>query len=136
MSTHSIEDSTAPVGQPSAERTGSAVRGALIGLGPLGLLAGFVALAVVLTALARALVADAGFFAQQQAALSTLIAGLVLAILIFAIAVWRVLRRVAAWQQAGAAVQASAALWVLGATALVIVIPILLALLLPQHPAP
>lgn len=136
MSTHSIEDSTAPVGQPSAERTGSAVRGALIGLGPLGLLAGFVALAVVLTALARALVADAGFFAQQQAALSTLIAGLVLAILIFAIAVWRVLRRVAAWQQAGAAVQASAALWALGTTALVIVIPILLALLLPQHPAP
>ena len=136
MSTHSIEDSTVPVGQPSAERTGSAVRGALIGLGPLGLLAGFVALAVVLTALARALAADAGFFAQQQAALSTLIAGLVLAILIFAIAAWRVLRRVAAWQQTGAAVQASAALWVLGATALVIVIPILLALLLPQHPAP
>ncbi len=136
MSTHSIKDSTVPVGQPSAERTGSAVRGALIGLGPLGLLAGFVALAVVLTALARALAADAGFFAQQQAALSTLIAGLVLAILIFAIAVWRVLRRVAAWQQTGAAVQASAALWVLGATALVIVIPILLALLLPQHPAP
>jgi hypothetical protein len=68
--------------------------------------------------------------------LSTLIAGLVLAIVVFAIAVWRVLRRVAAWQQAGAAVQANAALWALGATALVIVIPVLLAILLPQYPAP
>jgi hypothetical protein len=47
-----------------------------------------------------------------------------------------VLRRVAAWQQAGAAVQADAALWALGATSLVIVIPILLAILLPQHPFP
>ena len=68
--------------------------------------------------------------------LGTLIAGLVLAIVVIAIAVWRVLRRVAAWQQAGAAVQANAALWALGATALVIVIPILLAILLPQHPFP
>ena len=68
--------------------------------------------------------------------MGTLIAGLVLAIVVFAIAVWRVLRRVAAWQQAGAAVQADAALWALGATSLVIVIPILLAILLPLHPFP
>jgi hypothetical protein len=136
MSTHSIEDSTVPTREPSAEVKGSTVRGAWVGLGPLGLLAGLVALAVVLTALARLLADGAGFFAQQQAVLGTLIAGLVLAIVVFAIGVWRVLRRVAAWQQAGAVVQANAALWALGATALVIVIPILLGLLLPQHPFP
>ena len=136
MSTHSIDESTVPAREPSAEVKGSAVRGAWVGLGPLGLLAGFVALAVVLTALAHQLAAGAGFFVQQQAVLGTLIAGLVLAIVVIAIAVWRVLRRVAAWQQAGAAVQANAALWALGATALVIVIPILLAILLPQHPFP
>ena len=136
MSTHSIDESTVPAREPSAEVKGSAVRGAWVGLGPLGILAGFVALAVVLTALARQLAAGSGFFAQQEAVLSTLIAGLVLAIVVFAIAVWRVLRRVAAWQQAGAAVQANAALWALGATALIIVIPVLLGLLLPQYPAP
>lgn len=136
MSTHSIEDSTVPTREPSAEVKGSAVRGAWVGLGPLGLLAGFVALAVVLTALARLLAAGAGFFAQQQAVLGTLVAGLVLAIVIFAIGIWRVLRRVAAWQRDGAVVQANSALWALGATALVIVIPILLGLLLPQHPFP
>jgi succinate dehydrogenase/fumarate reductase cytochrome b subunit len=136
MSTHSIDESTIPAREPSSEVTGSAVHGALTGLVPLGLFAGFVALAIVLTALARQLAAGSGFFAQQEAALSTLIAGLVLAIVVFAIAVWRVLRQVAAWQQAGVAVQANAALWALGATALIIVIPVPLGLLLPQYPAP
>jgi ABC-type nickel/cobalt efflux system permease component RcnA len=136
MSTHSIKDSTVPTQEPSTEVKGSAIRGALIGLIPLGLLAGCVALAVVLTMLARQLVAGSGFFVQQQAALITLIVGLVLAILVFAIACWRVLRQVAAWQRTGVAVQANAALWALGATALVIVVPVLLALLLPQYPFP
>jgi hypothetical protein len=136
MSTHSIEDASAEAREPLAETKGSAMRGALIGLIPVGLLAGCVALAVVLTALARQLVSGSGFFVQQQAALITLIVGLMLAIAIFALAVWRVLRRVAAWQQSGVAVQAKAALWALGVTALVIVVPVLLALLLPQHPFP
>src|SRR5579859_6629022 len=136
MSTYSIDESTVPAREPAAEVKSPVVRGAWVGLVPLGLLAGFVALAVVLTALARQLAVGSGFFTQKQAALIILIAGLVLAIVVFALAVWRVLRRVAAWQQAGAAVQANAALWALGTTALVIVIPILLAILLPQHPFP
>ncbi len=74
--------------------------------------------------------------AQGSRAVSMLIAGLVLAIAVFALAVWRVLRRVAAWQRARLIEQANAVLWALGATALVIVIPVLLALLLPQHPFP
>jgi len=136
MSTHLIEESTTAVRKPSAEVKGSAVRGALFGLIPLGLVAGVVLITVVVTALARELVADAGFFVQQQTTLITLIVGLVLAVAVFALAVWRVMRRVAAWQQSGGAVQAKAALWVLGVTALVIVVPVLLALLLPQHPFP
>ena len=136
MSTRSIDESIVVAREPSAEVKGSAIHGVLIGLITLGLLVGFVALALVLTALARQLVAGSGFFVQQEAALSTLIAGLVLATAIFAIACWRVLRRVAAWQQSGIAVQANAALWALGTTALVIAIPILLAILLPQHPFP
>ena len=136
MSTHSIDESTAPTPQQSVEVKGSAIHGVLVGLIPLGLLAGVVLIVVVITALARELTAGGGFYVQQQAALITLIVGLVLAIVVFAIACWRVLRQVALWQKAGVAVQAAATLWTLGFTALVIISPILLALLLPQHPAP
>ena len=136
MSTHSIDEATAPAPQPSVEAKGSALHGVLIGLIPLGLLAGVVLLAVIATAIARTLTASGGFYVQQEAALITLIVGLVLAIVVFAIACWRVLRQVAAWQKASVTVQANAALWALGASALVIVVPILLALLLPQHPFP
>jgi hypothetical protein len=136
MSTHSIEDATVVAREPVASVKGSAMRGTLIGLIPLGLLAGCVALTVILTALARGLTASGGFYVQQEAALITLIVGLVLTIVVFAIACWRVLRQVATWQKSSVTVQANAALWALGASALVIVVPILLALLLPQHPFP
>ena len=135
MSTHSIDETTVPTPQP-VEVKGSAIHGVLIGLIPLGLLAGFVLIAVVATALARELTAGGGFYVQQQAALITLIVGLVLAIVVFAIACWRVLHQVGLWQKTGVAIQATATLWTLGFTALIIISPILLAILLPQHPAP
>jgi hypothetical protein len=136
MSTHTIDEATAAAPQQSVEVKGSAMHGILIGLIPLGLLAGVVLNTVVATALVRELTADGGFYMQQQAALITLIVGLVLAIAVFAISCWRVLHQVALWQKAGAAMQATATLWTLGFTALVILSPILLALLLPQYPAP
>ncbi len=136
MSTHSIDETTTATPQQPVEVKGSALHGVLIGLIPLGLLAGVVLIAVVATALARELTAGGGFYIQQQAALITLIVGLVLAIVVFAIACWRVLYQVALWQKAGVVVQAAATLWTLGFTALVIISPILLAILLPQHPAP
>jgi hypothetical protein len=136
MSTHSIDESTAPMPPQPVEVKGSVMHGVLIGLIPLGLLAGIVLISVVTTALVRELTAGGGFYVQQQAALITLIVGLVLAIVVFAIACWRVLHQVALWQKAGVAVQAVATLWTLGFTALLIISPILLAILLPQHPAP
>ena len=135
MSTHSIEETATPAQQP-VEAKGSALHGVLFGLIPLGLLAGVVLLAIIATAIARELTAGGGFYVQQEAALITLIVGLVLAVVVFAIACWRVLHQVGLWQKAGAAVQAAATLWTLGFTALVIISPILLALLLPQHPYP
>ena len=129
MSTYSRDDSAVPVQtQPGVWR------GLLVGLIPLGLLAAIVGITVLLTALARQIFEASGFFAQQQAALIVLIVGLLLAIAVFVVAVRRVLRRVATWQQSG--VKASATLWALGATALIVLLPVLLALLLPQHPAP
>lgn len=136
MSTHSMDDSTVPAQTHVAERMAGMWRGLLVGLIPLGLLAAVVGITVLLTALARQMFEGSGFFAQQQAAVIVLIAGLILAIAVFAVAIWRVLRRVAAWQQSGAMAKASATLWVLSVTALIVVVPVLLALLLPQHPAP
>ncbi len=136
MSTHSINETSVPAQEPSSQLRGSVIRGVWTGLTPLALLAVFVTIALVTTAIARQLVADSGFAVQGQVALINLAAGLILAIAVFAVAVWRVLRRVALWQQIGESVQAKATLWTLTATALIIVVPVLLAVLLPQSPAP
>lgn len=136
MSTHSVDDPVVSTQTRFSEEGKETWRGLLIGLIPLGLLVIMVLATVLLTALARLLFADSGFFAQQQAAVIVLITGLFLAIVGFALTTWRVLRRVALWQQIEAKARARAALWALGASALVIVIPVLLALLLPQHPFP
>ena len=136
MSIHTVDKSTVSTQTRFAERGREVWRGLLIGLIPLGLLAIMVLATVLLTALARLLFTDAGFYAQQQAAVIVLIAGLILSIAAFGLAVWRVLRHVALWQLIEAKARANAALWALGASALVIVVPVLLALLLPQHPYP
>ena len=134
MSIHSIDEPA--VSARSSEKGKDVWRGILIGLIPLGMLVIVVIAILLLTTLARLLFAGSGFFSQQQAAVIVLIAGLVLAIAGFGLAAWRVLRLVALWQQGEARARASAALWTLGTTALVIVFPVLLALLLPQHPFP
>jgi hypothetical protein len=136
MSIHSMNDSTVPGQLPSSEVTNSVWRGLLTGLIPLGLLIVLVTITILLTALVRLLFAHAGFFTQQQASVIVLIIGLIITIAVFAVAIWRVLRRVAVWQQNVVTVQANAALWTLGITALVVVVPVLMAALLPQHPFP
>lgn len=136
MYTHPIDETSASRPELAIEPKGSIWHGALVGLIPLGLLAGIVAITLLVTALARQLVAGSGFFVQQQTALIALIVGLVLVIVVYAVAIWRVLWHVKIWQRDGTTTQANAALWALTATALIMVLPVLLALILPQHPAP
>jgi uncharacterized membrane protein YidH (DUF202 family) len=136
MSTHPIDETNVPGQELVIEPKNSIWHGALVGLIPLGLLAGVVVITLLVTALARQLVAGSGFFVQQQTALITLIVGLVLAIVVYAVTIWRVLRHVKIWQQDGTITQANAALWVLTITALITVMPVVLAIILPQHPAP
>ncbi|MGZ3615563.1 MAG: hypothetical protein ACXWPS_08675 [Ktedonobacteraceae bacterium] len=136
MSTHAMNETNVAAQEHATTLKRSGWRGVLVGLIPLGLLASIVAIMFLVTALIRQLVAGSGFFVQQQTALIALIVGLVLAIVVFALASWRVLRRVIIWQRDGTTRQANAALWVLTATALIIVLPVLLALILPEHPAP
>ncbi len=120
----------------SFQRRGNALRGVLAGLIPLGLLLLLVAITMLFTALARQLVASSGFFAQQQTALIVLIAGLVVALVVCILAIVRILSNITSWRQDGALGQARAALLALGCTALVVLLPVVLAIVLPQHPAP
>jgi hypothetical protein len=125
-----------PAQNPSLQYKGSALRGVLIGLIPLGLLMVLVAVTFLLTALARQLVASSGFFAQQQAAVIVLVAGLAVALVVYIIAIVRTLRGVTTWQRGGVVGQARAALLALGFTALVVLLPVVVVLVLPQSPAP
>lgn len=126
-----------PAQNPSLQNKGSALRGVLIGLIPLGLLLLIVAVPVLLTALARQLFASSGFFVQERAAVVVLIAGLVVALVVYILALVRTLRNITAWQRGGGGVlQARAAWLVLGFTALVVLLPVVLAIVLPQNPAP
>ena len=136
MSTFEVNEAPVSGKMSTSLLRGSAWRGVLIGLEPLGFLLGMVAVTLLLTVLSRSLAVGAGFAVQQSAALMSLIAGLILTIVVFAVAIRTVLRRVAIWQQGGVITQASATLWSLGLTGLVVVGPVLLALLLPQNPAP
>jgi hypothetical protein len=132
----SIDESNAPAQSSSFPRKSGAWHGALAGLIPLILLIVMIVVVFILTAVARQLVAASGFFAQQQAALLVLITGLVLAVGVYIVAIVFTFRRVAAWKQGGAVVRVRAALWALGVTALLVVLPVLLAIVLPQQPAP
>ena len=125
-----------PAQSLSLPQKDSALRGVLVGLIPLGLLLLIGAVTVLLTALVRQLVASSGFFAQQQASVIVLIVGLVVALVVFIIAIVRTLRKITSWQRNGAGGQARAALLALGCTALVVLLPVVLAIVLPQNPAP
>lgn len=137
MSSPSFGAFNGPMQVSSPQYKGSAWRGLLIGLIPLLLLVVIADITFLLTALARQLVASSGFFAQQQAAVIVLIAGLLLALVVYVIAIILMERRVKAWQQEGGrSGLAHGTLLALGVTALVVLLPVVLAIVLPQHPAP
>ena len=133
-----------PVGAPPLSRSedqhhvapGEAWRGLRGGLTPLAVLVVGVAATVGLTVVARHLLAGNGFFAAQRACVIVLAGGSAASALLYAIAGLHALRRVRAWQHEGRTACAGGGLCGLGMTALVVALPILLAALLPQHPAP
>ena len=131
MSVQSFEESNVPAqNQPE----GGIWKGILNGVIPLALLVVVVVVTLLLTDLTRPPIGTSGFFTQQRVSLIVLIAGLVLAIVIYIVALVLTLRRVASWHPGSA--QARAALLTLGATALIVVLPVLLSIMLPQSPAP
>ncbi len=129
-------DSPARGGETRRTRVSPLWLGALIGLLPLLVLAVIEAAAVVLTAGARALTVGQGFAAEQLATALTLGVGLALGFVAYATLLVLVWRRIIVWRHAGQERQATGALFALALTALVVLLPVVLALLIPQHPAP
>jgi hypothetical protein len=111
-------------------------RSLIFGLEPLAPLLLIVILTIGLAWLARQITAGAGFYTQQWAAGVIVVLGILGGAVALAIFSVRALRQVKAWQESGLSAQAGAALWGLAVVALVVLLPLLLAILIPQHPAP
>jgi uncharacterized membrane protein len=126
--------SSTPLG-PSAT-AGGAWRRFAAGLIPLGLLAVTSAIALGLTLAARELSAGLGFFTQQWITVAVLVVGVLVALAVYAVALRRALAQARTLAQAGDRSGANAIYWALALTVVVVVLPIVLAALIPQSPAP
>jgi hypothetical protein len=114
---------------------GSVARGVLTGLMPLLSLVVF-GLALLLTAGVRSATADQGFFAQQKIIVTVFLVGLAVATIVYGVLCRQALRRAREWLLDGEGRLAAATYWSLGSTALIVLLPLLLALLMHQAPFP
>jgi len=110
-------------------------QGLLSGLIPLALLIGSLLITLAATAVARALVAGAGFPTQDLVLPLVFGVGLLATIVVYISVTARAIRRLRQWQVDGDIWRASGGLWALGVTGILIVLPIVLAFVLPQSPA-
>ena len=115
---------------------GSVGRGLLAGLTPLIRLVVLLALALALPTVARLALAAQSFATQQAVEVIALAAMLVLAAIVYAVSLVGTFRRMRVWRESGREAQATAALWMLVATVLIVALPVIAAVLWPQHPAP
>ncbi|HEX6800600.1 MAG TPA: hypothetical protein VF116_23005 [Ktedonobacterales bacterium] len=111
-------------------------RGLLAGLTPLIRLVVLFAIALALPTVARLALGAQGFATQQEVEVIALAAMLLVAAIVYAASLVGVFRRMRSWRESGHTTQATAALWTLAATALIVALPVVLAALWPQHPAP
>ncbi len=110
--------------------------GVLAAAGPLVILLALILAAMIELALMRILTASLGFVTQQAVALATLVLAGLIAAAGYGIACRRALARIHAWQLTDRRPAAAAAMVTLCATAFFVLLPVLLATMLPQHPAP
>lgn len=106
------------------------------GLIPLLTLGGCVAITLVLTLAARELTASIDFAIREWIVLGVFIAGLAVAGLAYGMMLVRAFRRWRAQQRNEGGVPGKGMLWALIVTAFMVVLPIIIAALIPQHPAP
>ena len=124
-----------PASDARSGAAGDFWRGFQAGLIPLILLIILVALTVMGVTLARVLAIPLGFLTWQWIVAGVWAGGLLISAVVYGVATVRALRRVSVWQSAGLTSQVMGAYWALGIAALVVLLPIILALAMPQHPA-
>lgn len=110
--------------------------GLVAGFMPLVRLLVIVALAVLATIGTRLVTPGIGFATQGLILLIVLGVGGLAAWVVYAISCVRALRRVGEWQREGDRARAAGALWALAIGALLALLPVIIAALVPQHPAP
>ncbi len=126
---------SAPTTTTSGIGSRSFTQGLLSGLIPLAQLIGSLLVTLAATAVARALVAGAGFAAQQLVLPLVFGVGLLATAVAYIIMTTRAVRRLRQWQADGDAGRALGSLWALGVTGILILLPFVLAFVLPQSPA-
>ncbi len=89
-----------------------------------------------LTILAWQLTSGLGFFARRDISMAIAVVGLIVTVALYAVMCKRALRRVARWQEGGEIASAIGGLAAVGLTALLVLLPVILAVVIPQHPAP
>lgn len=122
---------------PTSAGSGSSVgRGVLAGLMPLIRLVIVFAIMLALPTVARLALSSAGFATQNEVEIIATAVLLLVAAIVYTASLAGAFRRMRTWRESGRGAQATAALWTLVATALVVALPVIVAVLWPQHPAP
>jgi hypothetical protein len=111
-------------------------RGILAGFVPLVRLIVMLIVAFALPLVARLVTGSQSFAVQQSAAVIAFAVGLVLAAIVYAVSLVGAFGQLRAWREDGRDISATSALWMLALTALIVALPIIVAAVLPQHPAP
>jgi hypothetical protein len=125
-----------PASDSAPTQTGTVRRGILTGVMPLARMIILSALVLVLSIAARLVTQSQSFGVQQGSVIITFAVALVIAAIVYTASLIGAFRRIRAWSQVGLDTTANAALWTVAVTALVVVAPIVVAAILPQHPAP
>lgn len=112
-----------------------AMRGFLAGFLPLGMLLGTLLVTLVVTWVVRMLLSAADFSAQQTVFALVFGLGLLAATITYVAAMVRTVRRARRWQTTGEAERARGSWWALALTGILVVLPVILAVALPQSPA-
>lgn len=111
-------------------------RGAMLGLTPLLCLTLVIVSALGFAPVVRTLLVSQGFFVEQDAEIVVLAGGLMLAAAVYVGTLVRSLRRVGHWRRTGLMAEAKAALVALAASGVIVALPVILAFVIPQQPAP
>ncbi len=120
----------------NASRSGGVASALLVGFLPLIFLVGVSGLTYGALLVARQLDASAPFAVQQQTSILIVVIGLALALIAYLATAWILFRRMTSWRMAGLETRIRVVLWALFITALIVLLPLIIAIVLPQHPAP